>query len=696
MPEVFISVINLSINAGWLVLAIILLRLIFKRIPKFLFVIMWGLVGIRLIFPFSVESFLSLLPSAEAIPQNIIFTEASEIHSGIPIFNAIINPVISEAVISSKNISPVKSIASVLTFIWLSGIIIMLVYGLISYIVIKRKVREGILTDKNIFICDHIPSPFILGIFSPKIYVPSYCNGEELKYVIAHEKAHLKRLDHFWKPLGFLLLSIYWFNPLLWVAYVLLCRDIESACDEKVIKTLGADTKKEYSTVLVNFSHHRKIISACPVAFGEADIKSRVKSILSYKKPVFWVIILSVLLIIVLAIGFLTNPRTKLNDRLQVFIDCQIAEHHQGKFSPDVTYSAVDYEILGINEDFEKVTLYAWVLYQEYTFESGQIKKAGGAHTPTVITAKKVDDDYKLIEYWTPRDGSYYPEDIKEKFPFYLVTKALDSQRYIDKQQNSCDKMAEEYFASYVSGFGGVNGPENTMVSIDNLKKKYPEFFNFDSIRNVRVYMWEQNDKYVCTFFPETVSVSIESLRISKAVPLEEGRILSTAYIQSELTVFAIKNPHTTNALEYCEGKSYIEMKHSFFKNLTKGYFPSYTQVSKSFTLDIDKDGKDEACTVFPGSTSGLFTFKIRIYEDNEFEYENTFISEVFSEFCFDFSRESYFVARKSDGSIICYEITFKDGNIYLTNNGESLLYLGEQDVNTENKPLNFDIIVKK
>ncbi len=203
--------------------------------------------------------------------------------------------------------------------------------------------------------------------------------------------------------------------------------------------------------------------------------------------------------------------------------------------------------------------------------------------------------------------------------------------------------------------------------------------------------MWEQDGKYVCTFLPETISETIDTVRNSKAIPLEEGRIVSTAYIQSELTVYAIKNPNKTDKLEYCEGKSYIEMKHIFFPHLTKTYLPTYTQVSKSVTLDVDKDGKEEVCTVFPGITSGLFTFKLRIFENNELEYENTFLGEPFSEFYFE--QYGYFVTRKSDTDVTCYKISVRDGNIYLESNGRMVPYHGEQGVN-ENGQKDFDIIV--
>ena len=691
MPEVFITLVNMSINASWLVLAIILLRLLLKKMPKYLVVLMWALVGIRLIMPFSIESIFSLLPSGETIPQEIIHSNTPEIHSGIPAFNSIANPIISETLTPTEEVLPIKNITMIFTVIWLTGIFIMFGYGFISYLLIKRKVCEGVFYKENIFVCDHIPSPFILGIFMPKIYIPSFCEEHELKYVIAHENAHLKRLDHLWKPLGFLLLSIYWFNPLLWVAYILLCRDIESACDEKVIKTLGTDVKKDYSTVLVNFSHQRKFISACPVAFGETDIKARVKSILNYKKPVFWIVIISLLLVIILAVGFLTNPKKELYDPLSVFIDCQIADHHQGKYFPEATYSAIDYEILDTDKKANKTTVYMWVLYQEYTFENGQINEAGGAHIPTVITAEKVDSNYRLIEYWEPRDGSYYANDIKEKFPWHIQRKALDSQRYIKKQQESCKKMAEEYFNQSVSQFGGVDGPENVTEDIKILKEKYPQYFDINTSKGLEIFMWQENDKYVCAFTPGlNISIPIDTIRVLSTVNLEDARLIASTYNRNEIFIRPIKNPKETEKVEYLNYDEQIKFKHIFWTDLTKSIFPS-KELTSPFMLDIDGDKTVEVCSVQLGTTSGNFTFKINAYENGKLEYSNRFISTPFSEFYFE--QYGYFVTRKSDTDVTCYKISVRDGNIYLESNGRMVPYQGEQGVN-ENDQKEFDILV--
>ncbi len=313
MTDLFLKLLNMSINASWLVLAVLVLRLILNKAPKFLRVIMWGLVGIRLVLPISIESVLSLLPSGEVVPPDIVYQKAPTIHTGVEFINSTVNPIISDSLAATPeaSINPIQIVLLIAANIWVIGIVLMLVYALLSFVKIKLRVHESVVIRENIYICDRIATPFILGIIKPKIYLPSALGEDDAEYVIAHEKAHLSRLDHLWKPLGFLLLTVYWFNPLLWVAFILLCRDIELATDEKVINSLGAEIKKPYSEALINCSAEKRFLSACPVAFGETGVKGRIKSVLSYKKPAFWVIIVAIIALTVTAVCFLTNPKDK-------------------------------------------------------------------------------------------------------------------------------------------------------------------------------------------------------------------------------------------------------------------------------------------------------------------------------------------------------------------------------------------------
>lgn len=310
MEAVFLKILNMSITASWIVLAVIAVRLLLKKAPKWITVLMWGLVGIRLVCPFSLESVFSLIPSAETVPGDILYTNTPTIHSGVEAVNSVVNPMILDSLTPAvgASVNPIQVIAFAASAIWIVGMVAMLIYTVVSYIRIYRKVKEAAAYKDNIWLCDHVDTPFIFGVIRPKIYLPSAMSEQDMKYVIAHENAHLKRHDHWWKPLGFLLLTVYWFHPILWAAYVLLCRDIELACDETVIRDMGTESKKPYSAALINCSVPRRMIAACPLAFGEVGVKGRVKSVLNYRKPAFWIIAAAILASIVLAVCFLTNP----------------------------------------------------------------------------------------------------------------------------------------------------------------------------------------------------------------------------------------------------------------------------------------------------------------------------------------------------------------------------------------------------
>ena len=313
MAAVFLKLLNLSISASWLVLAVLVLRLVSKRSPKWMNVLLWGIVALRLVLPFSVESALSLIPSAETVsPAVVQFDPAPTITSGVSIIDNAVNPSLSEhfAAVPTMSVNPLYVWTEIAGWVWLIGLGTMLLYALVSYLRLRRRVRVSLPVQDHIYLCDAISSPFILGVVKPHIYLPSGLDEVQRQNVLAHEQAHLARRDHWWKPLGFALLAVYWFNPVLWLAYTLLCRDIELACDERVIRTMDESAVKTYSTVLLACSMPRKAVITCPLAFGEVGVKERVKNALHYKKPAFWVVAASVAVCVVVAVCFLTNPPT--------------------------------------------------------------------------------------------------------------------------------------------------------------------------------------------------------------------------------------------------------------------------------------------------------------------------------------------------------------------------------------------------
>ena len=325
MGEIFLKLLNLSITASWLILAVLGIRLLFRKIPKWITCLLWGVVAIRLIFPFSIESAFSLQPSAEPIRTSTmvegeLIPYVPFVDSNIGVVENTVNPLLAEAFAyqETESVAPLQVFIGIAGSVWLSGMVVLLIFALVSMIKLRLRVREAVRYKENIYICDAVKSPFILGIIKPRIYLSSALSEEEMDYIIAHERAHLKRKDHLWKPFGYLLLCIYWFNPLCWIAYIMLCKDIELACDEKVIKDMSFGDKKEYSRVLLFCATQRHLVMACPLAFGEVGVKERVKTVLNYKKPTFWITIAAIVVCAIVAICFLTNPAKEYQIRITI------------------------------------------------------------------------------------------------------------------------------------------------------------------------------------------------------------------------------------------------------------------------------------------------------------------------------------------------------------------------------------------
>lgn len=312
MDKIFLNLLNRSIAAGWLILAVLILRLLLKKAPKWLPCILWGIAAVRLICPFSFESAFSLIPSGETLSRTtVMYAQRPEITSGVSALNRTLNPVIQDAFAPSPgaSVNPLQVWMFFGGILWVIGLTVLLLYALASFWRLHIRLRESVPLEENVRLCDGVESPFILGIVRPRIYLPSDLKKEEMKYVLAHERAHLKRRDHWWKLLGYLVAAVYWFHPLVWAAYILFCRDMELACDEKVIKGMDMEEKKAYSHALVTCSVSKRRVMVCPVAFGEIGVKERVKAVLHYRKPAFWLILAAMLVCAVVAVCFLTNPR---------------------------------------------------------------------------------------------------------------------------------------------------------------------------------------------------------------------------------------------------------------------------------------------------------------------------------------------------------------------------------------------------
>ena len=315
MDDVFLKIMNLSISASWLILAVLVLRVVLKKAPKWVMPLLWGVVALRLVCLFSIESALSLIPSAETIPSEIVTETREPVLYEQATLDIVTNPTLPSAAEVPVGVSRQQAQVdfNIYSVLWLAGMAALLVHALVSAGKLKRKLATAILLRDNIYESEFVDSPFVFGVVKPNIYLPMHMDEGTAAYVIAHERAHLARRDHWWKVLGYLVLALHWFNPLVWVAYILFCRDIELACDEKVVKGLDGAARADYSQALLSCAAPGRAVAACPLAFGEGNIKTRVKSALHYKKPAFWVAAAAVLAVVIMAVCFLTNPRSDID-----------------------------------------------------------------------------------------------------------------------------------------------------------------------------------------------------------------------------------------------------------------------------------------------------------------------------------------------------------------------------------------------
>lgn len=308
--EVFLWFFNRAVAASWLILAVVVLRLLIKKAPKWITCALWGICVLRLVLPFSLQSVLSLIPSAQTVVPESIYENKPQIDSGIPIIDENVNAQITEQYFEGVTVpkGATLNFTSIIAILWMIGILALLTYSVVSYVKLKKCVKGANMLEKGVLESANVSSPFILGIFNPKIYLPLNMDEETKTHVLSHERAHISRCDHILKPLGFVILSLYWFSPLVWAAYILFCRDIELACDEKVVSKLEKNSRANYAQALLSCATQKRTFSACPIAFGEVSIKDRVKSALHYKKPMLWVIIAAVITTVAVAVCFLTDP----------------------------------------------------------------------------------------------------------------------------------------------------------------------------------------------------------------------------------------------------------------------------------------------------------------------------------------------------------------------------------------------------
>ena len=661
MSELFLKIVNMSISASWVVVAVLALRFCLKKAPKWVNVLLWGIVAARMVFPFSIESVLSLIPSAETISPTIMMEQSPSVQTGVPALNHVINPVISGSFTPAPGASanPLQIWIPVLAGIWLFGIAALFLYSAVSYWRLRRKVCEAVILRGNIYQSEKVCSPFVLGIIRPKIYLPYHMDSREVDHVIAHEQTHIRRKDHWWKPLGFLLLTIHWFNPLMWLSYILLCRDIELACDEKVIRKMSNEQRADYTQALVACSVDRRLITACPLAFGEIGVKERVKSVMNYKKPAFWIVLASVIVCAVIAVCFLTNP---IGFQFDVSANTIVSANHFDMRNADdpVSIEMTPAQISELNSRLAGVK------------NCKRSDKYAGLTPGYQISAQMQDGSYIRISGYSLSDNTMV--DIEQNGKRYAVS----------------DREFQEYLSRICAG-----GDVSAAFDLQPLRAQYPEYFDLDASAGLDVYVWQMApDSYYFGLLPHAASPrdsTAQELLALRGASSEQMRYILAAYAldPDDIHVIPWQNPISSYIPECWivteNGESLEEKQAQYIQTVSAMLFGEGNTllhddypIYDSIVFDVDGDGIDEVCVLGFGRTSGLFTFTFRAAEigADTLKYDTLFCTEWYD---LSFIHGDDGVVRvqgidqKEPPQTHLFDIAVVDGSIQLTEDGQSI-----------------------
>ena len=587
--------------------------------------------------------------------------QTPSVQTGVPALNHVINPVISSSFTPAPGASanPLQIWIPVLTGIWLFGIAALFLYSAVSYWRLHRKVCEAVILRGNIYQSEKVCTPFVLGIIKPKIYLPYHMDSREMDHVIAHEQTHIRRKDHWWKPLGFLLLTIHWFNPLMWLSYILLCRDIELACDEKVIRKMSNEQRADYTQALVACSVDRRLITACPLAFGEIGVKERVKSVMNYKKPAFWIVLASVIVCAVIAVCFLTNP---IGFQFDVSANTIVSANHFDMRNADdpVAIEMTPAQIGELNSRLAGVK------------NCKRSDKYAGLTPGYQISAQMQDGSYIRISGYSLSDNTMV--DIEQSGKRYAVS----------------DREFQEYLSRICAG-----GDVSAAFDLQPLRVQYPEYFDLDASAGLDVYVWQMApDSYYFGLLPHTASPrdsTAQELLALRGASSEQMRYILAAYAldPDDIHVIPWQNPISSYIPECWivteNGESLEEKQAQYIETVSAMLFGEGDTllhndypIYDSIVFDVDGDGIDEVCVLGFGRTSGLFTFTFRAAEigADTLKYDTLFCTEWYD---LSFIRGDDGVVRvqgidqKEPPQTHLFDIAVVDGSIQLTEDGQSI-----------------------
>jgi beta-lactamase regulating signal transducer with metallopeptidase domain len=446
LEDLLLQVINMSFIGGIVILFILIARIILNKTPKIFSYSLWAVALLRLIVPFSFESILSLIPiNPEPVSRDILFNQVPQINTGITQIDSFVNSSIpAGAGAVYESVSPMQVWITTGSALWIAGLLTLLIYSLITFLELKRKLQSAAHDGDNVYISSQIETPFVLGIIKPKIYLPVALTASEKEYIILHERTHIKRFDHVFKVIGFLTLCIHWFNPLVWIAFYVSGKDMEMSCDESVIRQLGEGVKKDYSSSLLALATGRRLLGATPLAFGEGDTKGRIKNVINYKKPVFWVVVVAIIAVLAIGVGLMSNPQAKqlsVEEHAEQYVKEIIKGYENADYQ---AFKVVEHKITSLNklatfEDLYDVPVELWTI--EYRLKPDNIQNvmfAGGMNEidgwitedssmgkPILVFSYQNAKPQLLGHIWTAEAGLSKPAQQETALRVFLENKGL-------------------------------------------------------------------------------------------------------------------------------------------------------------------------------------------------------------------------------------------------------------------------------
>ncbi len=581
LSDTFTYILNMSVTGSYIILAVLAARLMLKKAPKKISYLLWIAPFFRLLCPFTFQSVFSFF-NLSIFNKDVY---ANTIHEYVPLaYDSDYTPEFATGITQSQSVipsnfeafatSPENSVNRLQVYlfifacVWIIGMIAMLTYAGITFIKTKRTLRTAVKLEGNVYESENISSPFVMGIFRPKIYLPYGLSEKEKEYIILHERMHIKNLDHFSKIFAFLVLTLHWFNPLCYLAFTLMSRDMEMACDEAVLKQ-NESIRKDYSTSLLSFASGKRLPSPSPLCFGESGVKQRIKNALAWKKPKVIAVVLGLAVLFTCTVAFISNPQgLHITDKVDPALDKAVSQMILDQCDDSRPYfcKTEGHKILGYSRKDDEVTVYGLLTYSTMNFMNGYLSSynGSGASYPFVATFRDKDGFYKLKKLQAPEDGMGYGNSVREMFPAEFERKALNLFDYMDDMQEQETAYAKAALKEAGIDCEIVSPPDTNVVLMKNSGA------------------WEKIDEWAMyngSYYPDFLGVTMYvSTVYEKRADTEKGRYYLASYENGSTEALA----HTFDLEGNYLGQETIAVRDFFDYEAPKGNTELYHTFDES------------------------------------------------------------------------------------------------------------------